>query len=201
MVPNTYAAYYCLGTGSKSVDLTFDLDPSSQGYIANFTQTIYYQTSPSLYYGTVLATIELPQMLLFDPTTSRTSFHSTIPSNTDPAEAAERKATGISSGAKIAIGISIPFICIVIALVAFLFIRRRRRKHPSSQPSYAAVNADDQIKPELEGDQGHVSGQEQYKKAELHANQEHQPGELEAGANVGEIVRYELPSEAERRDV
>ncbi|KAF2106394.1 hypothetical protein BDV96DRAFT_591110 [Lophiotrema nucula] len=146
--------------------------------------------------------------VLLEPTTlsaSSSTFSVTgVASSTSTPQSIDQPSTGLSSGAKIAIGISIPLALITAAIIAFLFLRHRRKRATTTEaadplPSSTADQANDpgtHFKAELEGDQGGIAGTEQYEKAELAGDElggkggPHSKAALKDGNN-GEV--HELP--------
>lgn len=120
------------------------------------------------------------------PRSSSASFSS--PTETQPSDGGDTgspdSGSGLSTGAKAAIGVVIPLFVIVLLLLAWWFWRRRRRRpqlqdEPSDEPPMAAVySRQDDIsshdKAELEGTVGRVLRSEDlnhvYEKPELSAS-------------------------------
>lgn len=63
---------------------------------------------------------------------------------------------GLSQGATIAIGVSVPLFVIAIGIAAFFILRRRKKTAP--QPQEVMVPNDPSVKPELDGNRAAFSG-------------------------------------------
>ncbi|KAF2106395.1 hypothetical protein BDV96DRAFT_591111 [Lophiotrema nucula] len=110
--------------------------------------------------------------------------------------------TGLSNGAKIAVGIAIPLIAIIAATVIVLFIHRaRNRRARSNVDERESPTADHTGKPELEGDSVAVLGQKQYGRAELAIEKDNEQPQDELIHELGAPeVAHELPAEGEGVD-
>ncbi|KAF2106398.1 hypothetical protein BDV96DRAFT_607454 [Lophiotrema nucula] len=208
------SAYYCVGQSAHSVDLVFS-PMNNQSLVgglggnnvnaATVLHTIAMGPHSVVVTGTIEGLMILPQIRyfqvealqtgLFTTAQPRTSFQSVSPTNPVAAGTADRtETTSFSSGSKIAMGVSIPVVFIISGFLLFLLTRQRQRRLEARHARHSVHMRKRYPKAELVGNEGLVSGDTQYEKAELHANKEHQPGELDAvDTNVDKFI-YELPA-------
>ncbi|KAF2106397.1 hypothetical protein BDV96DRAFT_675401 [Lophiotrema nucula] len=215
------SASYCFGESSMLL-ATLSYAPltkstqsntESPGFLQSFITTLGTGTSSTTY--SAISAVKVAdwvfavpiQVVLQDSTTptSTAAEQGSRPSAptsrvTPSTDANLPSVSKISNGAKIGMGVSIPFVGIAAALAIFLLIRRRKRRRRESQGPTDRTSGEVQFDTEVEGYHGVTPGEKRWEKAELQANHEHQLVELDAGACLDEIRIHELPTESRRRD-